>query len=97
MAISRVQKFKEYRNSLIKEEAPDFEIPKSSSPEETILEEKDATSTLPIDQVMDAINEDVDEEFLRRQKKRKIFLISLISLGILLLIAGIVVFAVLVF
>ena len=31
MGVSRIQKFKDYRNSLIKEEAPDLETPKSSS------------------------------------------------------------------
>ena len=46
MGISRVQKFKEYRNSLIKEEAPDLKTPKSASKELNIesKEEYDTTS-----------------------------------------------------
>ena len=64
MGISRVQKFKEYRNSLIKEEAPDLKTPKSASKELKIesKEEYDTTSTLPMDQVMENMGNDGSEE-----------------------------------
>ena len=45
MAISRVQKFKDYRNSLIKEEAPALETPKSSQNTDIEIIGEDTTST----------------------------------------------------
>jgi len=97
MGVSRIQKFKDYRNSLIKEEAPDLETPKSSSNIDIGSDPKESTSTLPIDQVMDKMNETDESLFLKKRKRVRILQYSLVVLGLLLLTAGIIVFAVLVF
>ncbi len=85
MAISRVQKFKEYRNSLIKEEAPTLETPKSSANTEVEIIGEDTTSTLPMDEVIKSINENEQElAIAKRQRTTSIIKWTLISAGILL-------------
>ena len=97
MAISRVQKFKDYRNSLIKEEAPNLETPKSSANNEIEIIGEDTTSTLPMDQVIKSIHENEQEEAIaRRRRNRNILKYVLIGLGALILIAGIVIFGIIV-
>ena len=97
MAISRVQKFKDYRNSLIKEEAPALETPKSSANTEVEIIGEDTTSTLPMDQVINSINENEQElAIAKRQRTAAIIKWSLIIAGILLLVAGIVIFGIIV-
>ena len=96
MAISRVQKFKEYRNSLIKEEAPDLETPKSSSKNDYKHEDTDTTSTLPLDQVIADLNEEEDSVLARKQRNRTILKYVLIGLGVLIVVAGLVIFGILV-
>ena len=97
MAISRVQKFKDYRNSLIKEEAPALETPKSSANTEVEIIGEDTTSTLPMDQVINSINENEQElAIAKRQRTVAIIKWSLIITGALLLIAGIVIFGIMV-
>jgi len=97
MAVSRVQKFKEYRNSLIKEETPVLETPKSSTNIEIKNDHLDTTSTLPMDQVINSLN-NADEEslFIKKQKRIRILKIVLISVGVAIVIAGIIVFGILV-
>ena len=97
MAVSRVQKFKEYRNSLIKEEAPALETPKSSANTDIEIIGEDTTSTLPMDEVIKSINENEQElAIAKRQRTVAIIKWSLISVGALLLIAGIVIFGIMV-
>ena len=97
MAISRVQKFKEYRNSLIKEEAPDLETPKSSANTEVEIIGEDTTSTLPMDEVIKSINENEQElAIAKRQRTISIVKWSLIITGIVLVVAAIVVFGIIV-
>ena len=97
MAISRVQKFKEYRNSLIKEEAPNLETPKSSANTEVEIIGEDTTSTLPMDQVIKSINENEQElAIAKRQRTVAIVKWSLIITGIVLVIAAIVIFGIIV-
>ena len=97
MGISRVQKFKDYRNSLIKEEAPVLETPKSSSESDEKYDQFDTTSTLPMDQVMKTMNESNEEDvFIKKQRRMNALKIALfVTLGVLL-VAGIVVFGILV-
>lgn len=97
MGTSRIQKFKDYRNSLIKEDVPAFETPETEKDDKqsNIYE---TTSTLPMDQVISALNEDDSEAvFIKKAKHRKILIYSLTILGIAVVIAGIVIFAILVF
>ena len=97
MAISRVQKFKDYRNSLIKEEAPALETPKSTANIDIEAIGEDTTSTLPMDQVIKSINENEQElAIAKRQRNLAILKWSLIIGGIVLLIAGIVIFGIIV-
>ena len=97
MAISRVQKFKEYRNSLIKEEAPDLETPKSSANTEVEIIGEDTTSTLPMDEVIKSINENEQElAIAKRQRTIAIVKWSLIITGIVLVVAAIVIFGIIV-
>ena len=98
MGISRVQKFKDYRNSLIKEDALVLETPENDNNSKHSSSTYETTSTLPISQVMDALNEDESEAaFIKKAKQRKILAISLTIVGLLALTAGIIVFAILVF
>ena len=97
MAVSRVQKFKEYRNSLIKEETPVLETPKSSTNIEIKSDHLDTTSTLPMDQVIKSLNDSEEESlFIKKQKRIRIIKIVLISVGVAAVIAGIIVFGILV-
>ncbi len=97
MGVSRVQKFKEYRDSLIKEETPVLETPKSSPKKETAIDQRETTSTLPMDEVIETLQNDEEEVIFLKKAKRKqmLFVISLCAIGVVL-IAGIIVFGVLV-
>ena len=97
MGVSRVQKFKEYRDSLIKEETPVLETPKSSPKKETVIDQRETTSTLPMDEVIETLQNDEEEVIFLKKTKRKqmLFVISLCAIGVVL-IAGIIVFGVLV-
>ena len=97
MGISRVQKFKDYRNSLIKAEAPVLETPKSSPKTETKVSQKETTSTLPMDQVIETLqNEETEAIFLKKAKRNKILFIVAIATLSLIIVAGIIVFGILV-
>ncbi len=87
---TRVNKFKDYRNSFIKDGSITFESPKLKK--QTTLNCE--TSTLPIEEVLDTLeNEDKEELFIQRQKKKKILLLVFICLGAVLVVAGLAIFA----
>lgn len=97
MGTSRVQKFKEYRDSLIKEGAPvlnttqNDDIELSSSINET-------TSTLPLDEVISALEQENNEaDFIKKAKKRRIISYAIFGGIVAVIIALIIVFAALVF
>ena len=87
---SRVEKYKDYRNAMISEDAPVLETPKMSKEKPANAEETSlTTSTLPIDQVMQTmIEEDQEALFLRKRRNKRIIKYVLIGLGIALAIAG---------
>ena len=96
MAQSRIERFKEYRNSIIKEgsvtldESNEQDVPIES-------EDFDTTSTLPMDEVMKNVSDDEREAiFINQQKKKKILRIVLTVTGLVVLAAGIIIFAILV-
>ena len=98
MGISRVQKFKEYRDSLIKEEAPDLKIPKSASKEisNEPKDDYDTTSTLPMDQVIKNIDNDGSEEaFCKKRRRQTILKYVLIGAGAAIIIAVLVIVGIL--
>ena len=97
MGISRVQKFKEYRESLIKEETPVLETPKSAPKTETVISHKETTSTLPMDEVIETLQNDEDEAvFLKKAKQKQILFVALLCGIGAILIAGIVIFGIIV-
>ena len=97
MAVSRVQKYKDYRNSLIKEGSPVLETPKSSRDTVTNDLEINTTSALPIEQVMSLMGDNNAEDvFLRKMNRLRILKIALIISGIVLVAVGIIIFGIIV-
>lgn len=96
MAIPRIERFKEYRNSLIKEgsvtlKKPDDEEKKVSSTN------YETTSTLPIDEVIQNVSdEDREVIFVNRERKRRILQIVIVAGIVTVLVVGIIIFAVIV-
>ena len=84
MEETRVQRYKEYRNSFIKEGsiAPDAELDSET------IDVKATTSTLPMEQVMDAVKEDQQKETLQKESKRKHLVILLIKIAIAIVLLG---------
>ena len=96
MAQSRIERFKEYRNSIIKEGSVTFD---ESNEQDVPIESEDfdTTSTLPMDEVMKNVNDNEREAiFINQQKKKKILRIVLTVTGLVVLTAGIIIFAILV-
>ena len=88
MEETRTQKYKEYRKSILKEDAP------SDFSSRDVLSGNDETTTLPFDQVMDVKEE--KEKFdliLFFRKHAKLFAIIAIGIGLCLLIVGIILWA----
>ena len=96
MAQSRIERFKEYRNSIIKEGSVTFD---ESNEQDVPIESEDfdTTSTLPMDEVIKNVSDNEREAiFINQQKKKKILRIVLTVLGLAILTAGIIIFAILV-
>ena len=96
MAQSRIERFKEYRNSIIKEGSLTFD---ESNEQDIPIESEDfdTTSTLPMDEVIKNLNDEQREAvFVDQQKKKRILRIVLTIGGLILLTAGIIIFAILV-
>ena len=97
MADSRLEKYKEYRDSSIKDDTPTMDLSKATeevlNPRKTSLR---TTSTLPIDEVMKKIDENSkDLVFLSKQKTRHILKILFTVLGVAIIIAAIVIIGIL--
>lgn len=96
MATPRMERFKEYRKSMIKEDSAvlvktDEEEKKSSS------NRYETTSTLPMDEVMQAVTqEDREAVFVEKEKKRRVLRYIIPIAVVVVLVVGIVLFAVLV-
>ena len=78
---TRVERYKEYRNSFIKEGS----IAPTSEDEPTTINVKGTTTTLPIEEVIDAVQEDKQREALQKQSKRKHLIIVLLISNIVAL------------
>ena len=71
MGISRVQKYKEYRNSMIKDDCPNLKEPEKEE-REVITSNRNTTSTLPMDQVIESLNTEAnDDSFVKKEKRQK--------------------------
>lgn len=98
MEETRVTKFKKYRQSFSQENAPVFETSKSNKKKEPSDKTFSTTSTLPIDEVISTLEEDKKQvAFLKKRQRRKILMIILIALGVSIVVAGLIVWAVLIF
>ncbi len=96
MALSRIERFKEYRNSLIKEDSTSIQKPVTVN-KNVEADTYETTSTLPMDEVIESLKEDTRaEDFLKSEKKRKIYLIIIWSAVAVVLVAAIILFAILV-
>ena len=96
MGISRVQKYKEYRNSMIKDDCPNLKEPEKEE-REVITSNRNTTSTLPMDQVIESLNTEAnDDSFVKKEKRKRILKMSLIISGLVLLAVGIVIFGIIV-
>lgn len=99
MEETRVKKYKDYRDSMIKEDAISIETVKNSETKHSRSEVESATtSALPISQVMGALEESKEEEaFLKKVKRQKLLKILLfVGIGVvvigLLVLFGIIAF-----
>lgn len=94
MRETRVSKYKDYRNSLIKDGSVSFETP--SQNQDYI--NRTTTSTLPMDEVLKTLETPQEEVvFSKNRRKQKVLLIGGLSLLGVLLITGIIIFAVIAF
>ena len=86
---TRVDRYKEYRNSFIKEGAV---APNSLDAQQDTIDVHATTSTLPIDEVMNVVHEENEKDVLYKQIKRKNLIKLLIKIAIsIILIGGLVV------
>lgn len=80
MEETRVNKYKEYRRSLLKGDTEILKTDSSVSQEKQNKQVLETTSTLPLDQVMDKIEQDEEQvAFLKKTKQKKILNIVLYS------------------
>lgn len=95
MENSRVQKYKDYRSSMIKDGSAVIEEEPIKS-EETD-HNRNTTSTLPMDQVIDSLkNEEINASFEKKEKVKRIILTALIIAGLLILTAAIIVIGIII-
>ncbi len=88
MEETRVERFKEYRNSFVKEGS----IATDEGGQTTTINVKGTTTTLPIKDVMGAAKEDEIKTTLLQQSKRKHIAIIVVKILVsVLLLAGLVV------
>ena len=96
MATPRMERFKEYRKSLIKEDSA--VLVKPTEKEKKVSSNKyETTSTLPMDEVMKNITEeDREAVFVEKEKNRRVLKIVIPVAIVVTLVAGIILFAILV-
>ena len=84
MEETRVQRYKEYRNSFIKEGsiAPNAELDSET------IDVRSTTSTLPISEVIDAVKEEEQKDVLLKESKKKhlVSIIIRIAIAVVLLL-----------
>ena len=85
MEESRVERYKEYRKSFIKEGA----IESNGEEDVTIDVHSTTTSTLPMEQVMNAVKEETKKEDLQKNSKKRHVAMIFLKIGIsVVLLAG---------
>ena len=83
---TRVQKYKVYRASLIKNDSEQF-----------VGGTKYETKTLPLNEVMSGVMDDSDAKYFKKKHDKKIALYALITLGALAVLAGIIILGIFAF
>ena len=95
MKETRVNKYKDYRESLIKDGSVSFETPEKEKKEPI---NTFTTSTLPMDEVLKTLDNGNDEVvFSKKQHRKHILKISLYVGAAVVLIAGLIIFAIFAF
>ena len=84
MEESRVERYKEYRKSFIKEGA----IETNGEEDMTIDVHSTTTSTLPMKEVINAVQEENKKDDLQKQSRKKHVAIILLKIGISLILLG---------
>ena len=84
MEESRVERYKEYRKSFIKEGA----IESNGEEDMTIDVHSTTTSTLPMKEVINAVQEENKKDDLQKQSRKKHVVIILLKIGISLILLG---------
>lgn len=98
MGKSRIEKYKDYRNSILIEDAPILETPTFHKNDQTSSVKIQTTSTLPMDQVMQALDENGnDVAFLKQNRKKKIILYTLLTVLAVAVVSAIVVIGIILF
>lgn len=99
MEETRVKKYKEYRDSMIKEDAISIETVRNSENSHTRKAlDTSTTSALPISQVMGVLEEDQEEQaFKKKRKKQTILKIALIVVAAMVTLALLIIFGILAF
>ena len=94
MAETRLEKYRRYRDSLadVKSNNSDEEI-KEARRSRVVTDTTNTTSTLPLDEVLGKIDEETEDASIKVLTVKKIKIGLLVGLGVLV-IAGIVIFAV---
>ena len=90
MENSRVQKYKDYRNSMIKDDSPVLETNPIENNNDS--PSRNTTSTLPMDEVIQNLNkEEFDAKPIDNGKKKQTILIIALISGLVLLIIAIII------
>ncbi|MCQ2776580.1 MAG: hypothetical protein MJ217_02530 [Bacilli bacterium] len=92
MKLSRVAKFKEYRDSFTKENALDIDGANDIiSGLKTNKDTMSTTNTLPYETVMQEVQiHKEEEEEIKEQRRKRILIYSLIGFGALVVVVGLV-------
>ena len=97
MSVTRLEKYKKYRQSIQEFKAVNNEAETAKERDSRIVSEKmNTTSTLPMEEVLGKLEESKDQEPQRVMNQKTVVIIVLSVVG-LLLVAGIVVFAIIAF
>lgn len=94
MEETRVEKYREYRKSVIKDGSVTIEKPQDSNTENVL---RCTTSTLPIDEVLKAVDSDEKERLIIKKRLRKKLMTYIgFACALTLLFVGLIIFGILV-
>ncbi len=94
MSETRIEKYKDYRASILTDDTPVIDNANNSPSHHSSV----TTSTLPMDEVIQALDNGSKEEiFLRKNRRKKIISYSVIIGLVILVIVAFVVFGIILF